>query len=82
MLGCAGVPDPSPPGLGRRCTTGSFRYGADIIVRYRFRQDRHDIRGEEWPTPDGSISEPDGFLAMAARLRQWLDEIRKTSNPQ
>ena len=74
IVSCTGNPNEHP---GRWCSTASFRYGSDIVMGYRFRQNRHDIASERWPTPDGSISEPDGFLAMAGRLREWLDEIRK-----
>ena len=73
LMGCGGAPNEAP--LGRHCTT-SYLYSEDIYLRYEFRLDRYDISGFRWPTPDGSISEPEGLLSFDTNIRNWLNGLR------
>ena len=61
---------------GRACNT-IYQYGPDLIVEYVFKQDRAPGHLFFWPTPDGAIPEPDGFLALDARVRAFIDDLRR-----
>lgn len=74
LMGCAGTPGKHIP--GRRCGTVG-RQDGDLSVNYQFRQDRYGRKGQRWLTPDGTISEPEGFLDMDARVRHFVDDLRR-----
>ena len=74
LIACGGSPSETAP--GRRCKT-VYRTDNDLKVDFSFRQDRYNRRGLAWPTPDGTITEPNGFLEMDSRVRQFVDQLRR-----
>jgi hypothetical protein len=66
--------NPQTTGL-RNCETG-YRYG-DVRIAYKFRQDKQAPHQEKfWPLqPTGPIKEPEGFLAVDANVRAWINEM-------
>ena len=73
VMRCGGQPTSSD---GRGCNT-IYQYGPDLIVEYAFRQNRALGQRFAWPTPDGAIPEPDGFLALDARVRAFIDDLQR-----
>jgi hypothetical protein len=60
----------------RMCTT-RYAMGTDLRVEYEFRQDRGEGADIRRPTADGSIVEPEGFLDLDARVRAWIEALKR-----
>lgn len=74
LMECGGVPREDGP--GRRCRA-RYVLEPDLPVAYEFRQDRHDAPHLRWPTADGTIAEPEGLLEIDARVRAFVEDVRR-----
>lgn len=65
----------TPNASSRICRT-MYKYGSGIVVEYLFRPNDLTFPQRHYGMNSDTISEPDGFLALDARLRAWIADMQ------